>query len=83
MYDYLNEVLLLVAMVILLVIPKFFLQKIAEPAQTYIKIIAALILITMVWLGADKDQWGWKLVLTIVVVASVSKSIKENRKPAA
>ena len=80
MYNYLNEVLLLVAMVILLVVLKFFLQRISQPAQTYIKIIAALILITLVWLGADKEQWGWKLLLTIVVVASVSKSLKEHRK---
>lgn len=83
MYDYLNEVLLLIAMVILLVIPKFFLQRISQPAQTYIKIIAALILILLVWLGADKEQWGWKLLLTIVVIASISKSLKELRKTTA
>ena len=83
MFASLNEILLLIALVIILVTPKIFLQRISQPTQTYIKTIGALILITLVWLDADKEQWGWELVLTIVVVASVFKSWKENKKTAA
>ena len=83
MYDYMNEVLLLVAMVILLLLPNLLLKRVQQPTQLYIRIIAAIIFITLVWVFSDKEQWGWKLLMTIVVVGSVSKSIKENRKSTA
>ena len=82
MYDYMNEVLLLVAMVILLLLPNLLLKRVQQPTQLYIRIIAAIILIILVWLFADNDRLGIKLFLTIVVAGSVYKSWKENRKPA-
>ncbi len=80
MYDYLNEVLLFLAMIILILLPKYLLYKVSIPAQIYIKIIATLFLITLVWLGSDNSRWGIKTILTIVVLASVLKTVKENRK---
>ncbi|HEY0750077.1 MAG TPA: hypothetical protein VGD26_02910 [Chitinophagaceae bacterium] len=80
MYDYLNEVLLIVAMVMLILLPKYLLERVSKPAQSYIRIIAAVLFMALVWLGADKEQMGLKIFLTIVVLASVTKSLKENRK---
>ena len=75
-----NELLLVVAVLLLLVIPQFFLKKLHQPLLTYVKLAMALVMMVLAWGFSEPDKWPIKLILTTVVLTSAIMTIAEYRK---
>jgi hypothetical protein len=72
-----NEILLMVVFIALLIIPSWLLKRIKQPLNTYIKLASGLLLLILIWFFADKGSLSLKGLMTIVVVSSMIKTIKD------
>ena len=72
-----NEILLIVAFIATLIIPSLLLKRIRQPLNTYIKLATALLLLLLVWFFVNEGSLPIKLLMTIVVVSSAIKTIKD------
>jgi hypothetical protein len=73
----LNEILLLVVFIAALIIPPLLLKRTRQPLNTYIKLASGLFLLILVWFLAPKGSVPFKGILTILVVASGIKTLKD------
>jgi hypothetical protein len=72
-----NEILLIVVFIALLIIPSWLLKRIKQPLNTYIKLASGLLLLILIWFFADKGSLPLKGIMTIVVLSSAIKTIKD------
>ncbi len=76
----LNEILLIVvAMTILVIIPSI-LKRIKQPLNTYITLTSELLLLILVWFFTDNGSLPIKVIMTLFVIASAIKSIKDYKE---
>jgi hypothetical protein len=78
-----NEVLLIIAALALLVLPKLLLNKVKHPYNSYIKFVSALVLLLLVWLpgiSGERNRLPFKLIITVVVLYEFYKNILNFRK---
>jgi hypothetical protein len=78
-----NEVLLIIAALALLILPKLLLNKVKHPYDSYIKFVSALLLVLLVWLSGfseDRNRMPFKVIITVVVLYEFYKNIISFRK---
>ena len=73
----LNELLLLLAVLVLLITPYLFMRRIKQPVSTYIRLTAGLFLLILVWFFAAGSSLPIKLLMTTIVVTSAIKTLKD------
>jgi hypothetical protein len=83
-----NQVLLIIAALALLGLPKLLLNNVKHPYNSYIKFLSALVLLLLVWLS---DSWGgnnlivFRVFMTVLVVYGFYKNFisfrKQNAEP--
>jgi hypothetical protein len=78
-----NGVLLIIAALALLVLPKLLLNKVKHPYNSYIKFISALLLLLLVWLSnisGDNNRIPFKVIITTVVLYELYRNFINFRK---
>jgi C4-dicarboxylate transporter len=74
----LNEILLILAVIVVLTVPYFLLKRTKQPLTTYIKLAAGLFLLILVWFFAPSEsKIAIKVLMSTIVVTSAIKTIKE------
>jgi hypothetical protein len=83
-----DEIVLIIAALALLGLPKLLLNKVKHPYNSYIKFLSALVLLLLVWLS---DSWGgnnlivFRVFMTVLVVYGFYKNFisfrKQNAEP--
>lgn len=74
----LNEILLILAVLVVLTMPYILLKRTKQPLTTYIKLTAGLFLLILVWFFAPAEtKLAFKVLMSTIVVSSAIKTIKE------
>jgi hypothetical protein len=73
----LNEILLITGVMTVLIIPYLLMKRIKKPINTYIRLTSGLLLLILVWFFASDSPLPIKVIMTIIVVSSAIKAIKE------
>ena len=76
----LNEILLLIAIVVLLIIPSLLVKRISQPLKTYVNLATGLLLLILVWFFAGDGSLPLKVVITTFVIKSAIETIKEYKE---
>lgn len=73
----LNEILLILAVIVVLTISHFLLKKVKQPASTYIRLSAGVLLLILVWFFAPGSSIAIKVLMSTIVVSSLIKTIND------
>lgn len=75
-----NGIFLVLAVAVLLLFAQVLLSRIKQPLLTCVNVIAALLLLVLVWSFGERDNWLPKIVLTAVAISGLIRTYKEYRK---
>ena len=73
----LNEILLIIAVLVVVTILYFFMDAIKQPLVTYIRLTAGVLLLILVWFFSAKAALPIKILMSVIVVSSAVKTIKD------
>ena len=73
----LNEVLLIIACIVALIVPSLILRRTRQPLNTYIKLTSGAFLLILFWFFADEGSLSIKVIMTTIVVSSTIKTLKD------
>ena len=69
----LNEIILLIAMIIILTIPYF----VKQPMSTYLRIVAYIFLFIIIWFTIPETSLLARALMTVAVIFSAIKTLKD------
>jgi hypothetical protein len=72
-YNVMNEIILVIVVVTLMLVIQVALKKMRKPILLWVRVVAALLLMILVWICSDKENIPVKALLSIVVLSSLYK----------
>jgi len=75
-----NEILLVIITIALLVLPQFLMPVVKKSTSKYIKIVATVILLTLVWVFGNEGKWPVKIILSAIAMTALLKEYLSQKQ---
>lgn len=76
----LNEILLIIAVAVLLVVPSLLIKRERQPLNTYIQLVCGVLLMILVWGFAGEGSLPLIIMVTSIVIKNAFKTWKEYKE---
>ena len=77
---HMNETLLAIIFFGVIIIVRFFIFRVPQPARLYINIISGILLMVLIWFFAEDSKTALKVLMTVLVLSSLYRGYLDYRK---
>jgi ABC-type uncharacterized transport system fused permease/ATPase subunit len=74
-----SELILIIVVIVIIVGLQVGLKRIKKPLQHYLKIIAAIGLLMLIWIFGEKNHIPMRIILSVITLASLYKEFLSMR----
>lgn len=75
-----NEILLIIVVVMIFLGSKLVINQIKKPLLYYVKISAAIVLLVLVWVFGEKNDFYLKGLMSVIVLSSIFRDFFSLKK---